>query len=161
MLQHMLQSKSIKKKLNTSKNYLTHKEHEKLTSDKWTSPIATVKSNQAAIQPTMPKSEKTALWEQCKIGNYEGVAQILQQAATSDIVNAKNIEQYGETALRMACRYSNNINIAKLLLAKGADVNAKTCTYWTPLHRTCGHFDNIDMIRLLLEKGANSDVAHD
>ena len=48
--------------------------------------------------------------------------------------------------------WNGNVDVVRLLLGKGADVQAKQKNGWTPLHYAAptGY---IDMVRLLLRKG--------
>jgi ankyrin repeat protein len=47
-------------------------------------------------------------------------------------------------------------NIAKLLIDKGTDVNAKDNWYWTPLHSAV--YKDKEMVELLITRGANVNV---
>ena len=73
-------------------------------------------------------------------------------------------ENYGWTALHMACRYCNedsSIECVKLLLEHGADVNAKENDGWTALHlacRYCNEDSSIECVKLLLEHGADINI---
>lgn len=62
-------------------------------------------------------------------GKIEIVKHILK--ANANCVNAKDEDGY--TPLHRAC-YNNNIEMAKLLIQYGADVNALTDFKWTPMH---------------------------
>ena len=59
----------------------------------------------------------------------------------------------GNTFLHLAC-YADKINVVKMLLAKGADINAKDIYDDTIVHFACkkGH---IDVVKMLLAKGAD------
>jgi ankyrin repeat protein len=56
-----------------------------------------------------------------------------------------------------ACE-DGDLEKAKRLIEKGADINAKDNDGWTPLHYACGHNGNKAITSLLLENGANVDV---
>lgn len=49
------------------------------------------------------------------------------------------------------------IDIVKLLLEKGANINASDNDGWTPLLHSCADSD-VKLTKLLLEKGANKNV---
>lgn len=62
-------------------------------------------------------------------------------------------DEDGYTPLHRAC-YNNNVEIAKLLIQYGADVNARTLMQWTPLH-SAAKWSNADCMALLLQHGAD------
>lgn len=70
-------------------------------------------------------------------------------------VNARQTDRpsgdYGCTPLHYAAE-DNNIELIKLLIAHGANVNMATERGWTALHMA---YDNIDTIKVLLEAGAD------
>jgi ankyrin repeat protein len=66
----------------------------------------------------------------------------------------------GWTALHFAA-LSNNKEIAQLVLAAKAKVNAKAKKGETPLHVAATHLHGIDLARLLLESGANPNAKND
>lgn len=59
----------------------------------------------------------------------------------------------GLTALHQCC-IDNNIEMLKLLLDYGANVDAQDSDKWTPLHAaaTCGH---LELVKILISRGAN------
>jgi len=75
-------------------------------------------------------------------------------------VNAKN--EHGATALHLVAEtgyasYSNtNVDLIKLLLARGADINARTRVGYSALHYALLG-NNTDAARYLIEKGINID----
>ncbi len=68
-------------------------------------------------------------------------------------VNARG--ERGGTALHEV----NDVGFAKDLLARGAEINAKTKTGDTPLHMAAAG-DNADLVAVLLEHGADVDAAN-
>jgi ankyrin repeat protein len=70
-------------------------------------------------------------------------------------VNVKD-DEYGGTPLHWAAWYGH-VEIARLLLQNGAEVNAKERNGWTPLHWAAyrGHFD---ILHLLVENGADLEA---
>jgi ankyrin repeat protein len=50
--------------------------------------------------------------------------------------------------------HKGHVDVIRLLLEKGANVNAQDKDRWTPLHWPAVRRD-VDVVRLLLEKGAN------
>ena len=79
--------------------------------------------------PTTAKAPDISIHDAAKIGNIEAVKQHL--AAGAD-VNALKNKTYEETPLRWAA-WGGHKEIVELLIAKGADVNAKEKYGGTPL----------------------------
>jgi len=53
------------------------------------------------------------------------------------------------------------MEIVKILIEKGADVNAKNNEFWTPLHNLIHNYDHeslIEIVLLLIENGADIDA---
>jgi ankyrin repeat protein len=67
-------------------------------------------------------------------------------------VNAKD-DNWGETPLHIVAE-KGDIELAKLLISKGADVNAGTITGTTPLYYATRK-GNIEIVKFLVSKGAN------
>ena len=71
----------------------------------------------------------------------------------------------GWTPLHVVCFYYKNenlIEIVRLLIQHGAEVNAKKVDGKTPLHLVCQYYKNsnlMDLVHLLIENGADSNVA--
>ncbi len=61
--------------------------------------------------------------------------------------NVNDIDEYGNTALHMV----RTIQAAECLISYGADVNSKTSSNITPLHKC---IDNFNITKLLIENGA-------
>ena len=72
--------------------------------------------------------------------------------AKHPLTNLNAVNQYDETALMLAA-INNQLDLAKLLIERGADINRPG---WTPLHyaATRGH---LDMMHLLIENDAYID----
>jgi hypothetical protein len=65
-------------------------------------------------------------------------------------------DESGATSLHAAA-YNGHIEISRLLLQNGADVNAKSNGGYTPLH-SAAIFGNVDILHLLVENGANLEA---
>lgn len=65
-------------------------------------------------------------------------------------------DSMGWTALMLACRQKET-EIAKLLIASGANVKQVGLNNWTPLHYAA-HSDDQEVIRLMLDKGADKNA---
>jgi ankyrin repeat protein len=89
------------------------------------------------------KSGDVSLYIAAYIGDLQTVEKFIDRSANLD---AK--DQKGKTALHYAAK-AGEIGAAKLLIAKGADVNAGD---WTPLQEAAYH--SKEMVELLLAKGA-------
>lgn len=95
--------------------------------------------------------------EAAKSGDIKTVEALLK--AHPDLVSSKE-EKYGQTPLHVAA-FNDRIDIAKLLIANNADVNAQANNGATPLHLATAR-GNKDMVELLLANKANIDVTdHD
>ena len=70
-----------------------------------------------------------------------------------------NLYKDEDAYLHFASQY-NRINMVKLLLDKGADVNKKTEYGKTPLHYACIG-DNLDMAKFLIDNGADVNAKDD
>jgi outer membrane protein assembly factor BamB len=95
----------------------------------------------------VPREE--ALWEAAGRGDLAAVRKLLDEGTP---VDAKT--RYGATALSFACD-KGQLEVVKLLLARGADPNAKDRFYGaTPLAWAAQH-GAVEVARLLVENGAN------
>ena len=91
-------------------------------------------------------------FDACQKGDYETVNKLLHNGI--DIETQE--PQLGARALHFACGY-NHPDIIKLLLRKGADVNAPNFNQATPLHTACQK-NNIEILNILLYYKANSNA---
>ncbi|OAF69856.1 hypothetical protein A3Q56_02387 [Intoshia linei] len=91
----------------------------------------------------------TPLMEACREGNEYVVSLLLSRGADTGI-QAANI---GETALTIAAS-SGYLDIVRLLVAIGAEIDQCTNDYTTALMEAC-QMDHVGIGRFLLEKGAN------
>lgn len=85
-------------------------------------------------------------------GNIEKVKQLIASGADVNVVEPSS----GSTPLITAALF-DRIDIAKVLLAAGASINAKNYDGSTALH-TAAFFCYPDMVKLLLEKGADKSI---
>jgi ankyrin repeat protein len=61
------------------------------------------------------------------------------------------------TALQISCKMSH-IDIARLLLERGANVTVANTNGWTPLN-SASNSEHVELVKLLLENGADITVA--
>lgn len=72
---------------------------------------------------------------------------------TRDITTRDSVDEDGYTPLHRAA-YSNNVDIAKILIQYGANVNSRTEYQWTPLHSAV-KWSNAETAAFLLQHGAD------
>ncbi|MGA2851373.1 MAG: ankyrin repeat domain-containing protein [Terracidiphilus sp.] len=95
--------------------------------------------------------------EAARSGDIKTVEALLKEHP--DLVSSKE-EKYGQTPLHIAA-FNDRIEVAKLLIADKADVNAQANNGATPLHLAAAK-GNKDMVELLLASKANIDATdHD
>ena len=97
---------------------------------------------------TNTSSESNALCDAVRSGDLQAVK---EQLANGVDINAEDSE-FGVTALSWAALLDNT-EIAKLLIAKGADINAKSRDGSTPLH-SAAFLGHTEIAELLIQKGA-------
>uniref|UniRef100_A0A915Q6N0 Poly [ADP-ribose] polymerase n=1 Tax=Setaria digitata TaxID=48799 RepID=A0A915Q6N0_9BILA len=95
---------------------------------------------------------KEELLESAKNGDEESLLSCL----TPFNVNCHAITGRKSTPLHLACGY-NRIRAVKILLEKGADVQAVDIGGLVPLHNACS-FGHLEVVNLLLEAGADSQA---
>ncbi len=112
------------------------------------------------LQPVMRevrnKRGKTQLWYFCKKGMTSSVVRMLEMRCID--VEAK-VGEYEMTCL-MTAAYHGYLDICRLLIDKGAKVEAKNSHGGTPLHYASirGH---VEIVRLLCDRGADVEARDD
>lgn len=82
-------------------------------------------------------------------GNMADVKKAVEETKDINVLDEK-----GYTALHWAAM-SGELDAAKFLISKGADVNARgSISGYTPLHWAAA-FGKLDLVKLLIEKGAD------
>jgi len=66
-------------------------------------------------------------------------------------------EKYGKTSLHWATQYWGNVEIVRMLIDAGADVNLKDNNGDTPLH-VAAKYGRVEIVRILINARANLDV---
>jgi len=116
--------------------------------------------------PSLKAQIESDLYGQ-KSGDLAGVSALMSAVASGDIegvkffsraggflINQKNIG--GATAIHIAAR-TGNIEITKILLANGADVNIADNEGFTPLMRASAA-NSAPIVDMLLDKNANAEI---
>jgi ankyrin repeat protein len=101
-------------------------------------------------------SNTTAFFDACDSGDVDAVSTLLAQ--NPDLVHATNpaADHAGWTGLHTAAQ-KGHLDVARLLLAHGADPNAREAGDHTyPLHWAAAH-RHIDIVRALLDAGSDVD----
>ena len=92
----------------------------------------------------------SAIFEYARNGSVTDVYHLLNRGRGS----AKDCSPTGITLLHVAAR-TRNLDLLRLLLREGANVNAPDEDGETPLHSAMGMEDNYEIVRVLIESGAD------
>ncbi|TGO08593.1 hypothetical protein BTUL_0201g00070 [Botrytis tulipae] len=100
-----------------------------------------------------PSSETNErLLEAAQDGDGDGARKALDEGAEIETTN-----WIGETALHLACRFDHK-NIVALLLAVGANIEARDNDRWTPLISAMSREASTDILELLFNQGKQPDI---
>ncbi|XP_055301191.1 ankyrin repeat domain-containing protein 49 [Sitodiplosis mosellana] len=99
------------------------------------------------------KNPRETLHKEILWATGEGKADLVESILMRDITTKDSRDEDGYTPLHRAA-YSNNVEIAKILIQYGADVNARTEFGWTPLHSAV-KWSNAEAASFLLQHGAD------
>ena len=100
--------------------------------------------------------QNIALMEACKHSNLAAAEKALDEGAE---VNYKDRDNYHNTPLDITS-YKGNIELAKMLIRRGADVNSKNSWGISPLH-IASMDGKIELAELLIENGADVNITDD
>ena len=92
------------------------------------------------------------VWQYLKKGEEYQLADYLEERPST-----VNVVNHDGNSLLYEAIASSNINIIKLVIAKGAKINFRNQFGRTPLHRAADE-DRLDIVRLLLAQGAEVNV---
>lgn len=89
-------------------------------------------------------------------GDVKAVSEILESGVIEDV---NKMSPSGLTALHQSA-IDGNLECAKTLVEKGADVNCTDCENWTPLHAAVMN-GSLEFVRFLLASGARPNLKND
>jgi ankyrin repeat protein len=117
----------------------------------------TILSTACAVTAVLAQAANPPLYAAADTGNKAEVERLLKSGADPNTVGEK------ETSALQAAAYRGNVDIAKLLLVKGANVNHKNALGTTPLmNAISGGEERSDrnrlMIKALLDSGSNVNL---
>ncbi len=95
------------------------------------------------------KTLSTPLHWAARRGHENVVVFLLEKQAKVDIKN-----EYGRTPLHLVARISGNVQIGRMLISSGADINMKCTAGWPPLNYAVFR-GRTEIVSLLIEKGVN------
>jgi ankyrin repeat protein len=101
---------------------------------------------------------ETQLWYFCRHGMTSSVARMLAMRSI-DVEGRDGGKEDGWTCLMTASR-NGHFDICRLLIDKGAQLEAKNCYGWTPLHIAASE-GYIEIVRLLCDRGADVQARDD
>ncbi len=90
-----------------------------------------------------------------RANDYKGTWDALAAGANPNTVNNTNLT----CSLHYACK-QGNVEMASLLLHRGANVNAQTGTGWSGLHFAT-NAENVELVRLLRAYGGRADLINE
>ncbi|KAK0726550.1 ankyrin repeat-containing domain protein [Apiosordaria backusii] len=94
----------------------------------------------------------TALMAACSQGHLEVVRSLLAAGATTEAITGS----FYESPLLAACQFEEiSLELVKLLVEHGADVNARASAWGYPLHAACYRVSEQEVVLYLLEQGAD------
>ena len=109
-----------------------------------------------------------ATYSEVTPNEYDSACQQLINLLSHRKVEVNTRIAYGRNPLKFLCgRYymkDNLIDLVKLLIQNGAEINAKSTQWyggdgWTPLHDLCQFYKNdeliVDIVKIMIENGAN------
>jgi len=87
-------------------------------------------------------------------------AAYIRQFIETNIPSVNTVNPVGLTALHFAAEHESNVEVAKVLISMGANVNFKGSGGITPLHLAVT-YGNIEMAKVLMSNGADVNVKED
>lgn len=112
----------------------------------------------AALVPLAAQSPQERLWDAAQSGDTAAVRAALDAGARVDSIDVRR-NPNGRRALNWAAWF-NHADVIRLLLAKGASIDARNNTGFTALHHAAEN-GSLEAARVLLEAGANPIIPND
>lgn len=120
-------------------------------------------NSESGIRPPPPHRRRSVtfqpevlLQEIVTDGDVKAVSEILESGVIEDV---NKMSPSGLTALHQSA-IDGNLECAKTLVRKGADVNCTDCESWTPLHAAVMN-GSLEFVRFLLAAGAKPHLKND
>ena len=66
------------------------------------------------------------------------------------------VDKWGQSPLHLSSQFGH-LEVSRVLLDYGADMNARTQNYWAPMHISI-RYGRLEIVKLLLERGADIDT---
>jgi len=96
--------------------------------------------------------------------NYNDIknqsASYIRQFFEANVPNINDANDAGLTMLHLAAEYDDNVEVAKVLISMGANVNAKEQSGLSPLHLAVT-YGNVKVAEILISNGANVNAKED
>ncbi|KAJ5078048.1 cyclin-dependent kinase inhibitor 2c [Anaeramoeba ignava] len=96
------------------------------------------------------------LFKKIEENNYEGVLEALETESLRTRSEKKTKQKQGLSPLHAAILFHTNLDIVKLLVEKGADINEKSG--YSPLHYAMEGYSSDDISAFLILKGADVNI---
>ena len=113
------------------------------------------KNLQRYMREVRNEDGRTQLYYYCENGMTSSVVRILEMRSI-DVEARVGGEENGDTCL-MTAAFNGHLAICRLLLDKGAQVDAKSWDGWTPLHWAALR-GRVEIVRLLCDHGADIEA---
>jgi hypothetical protein len=113
------------------------------------------KDLQREMREVRNENGQTQLWYFCGHGMTASVVRMLEMRSI-DVEGRRGGEEYGDTCLKIAAR-NGHLDICRLLIDKGAQLEAKDWMGWTPLHWAASQ-GHVEIVRLLCDRGADVEA---
>lgn len=108
-------------------------------------------------RPTPTNAEKEQFVTAAEENDIGLAERLLRRLSNRELIDQK--DDMNSTVLHQAA-YAGSVDVAKLLVSRGADIEAKNTLGWTPLIEAVNR-SNLPIVQLLTNKGADVNVQTD